>query len=173
MKQVARSLILIVFGSATTSLFAATDGTLGATSQGDFDINLSVGDLIQISRLDDVTLTYTPGSNATNSEDFCVYTNAASGTYNVTATSANAAAGVFRLASGANFIPYALDYETVTLTSGVNSNNGGAGYAANTTSNNCGASDNATVDITVTEADILTQPSGNYSDTVTLLVSPN
>jgi len=172
MKTLTRYVALAVLGGASSVAFSATDGSLAATSTGDFDINLTLGSLIQISSLDDMTLTYTPGAAATNTESFCVYTNAASGTYEVTASSANENAGAFRLANGGNFIPYTLEYDTVTLTSSATNDNGGAGFAANTAAADCGGAEPVDAVVTAAEADILAVPSGTYSDTVTLLVEP-
>ena len=86
MPQVGKALALAAFATfAAANAFAATDGTLGATSQGTLEITLTIDPLVQISALDDIPLgNYTGAGNMTGGDDLCVYSN--NGGYHITAT---------------------------------------------------------------------------------------
>lgn len=89
---------LIIAAAAASALFAGaahaqTDGTLGSTSTGTFDINATVVPMVRISGLDNITLTIDPATLASNfgttngRTQFCVFSNVdALGTYNVQVT---------------------------------------------------------------------------------------
>ncbi len=90
----------IIVASSLTAMFgvamAATDGTLGASSTGTTEVTISIGDLIQISGLSDITVTPTTiTSDATGNTTACIYTNGTNvpGGYQVTATSTNGTTG--------------------------------------------------------------------------------
>ncbi len=156
---------------------AASDGTLGTTSTGDFNIDLTIPNLIRISSMHDQTLVYTPGAGATVTENFCVYTNALSGTYNVTATSTgdtnNGDTGVFLLDSLSGTMEYTVNYDSTALSEGVNDNRGGLGYSADNLSINCGGTEPVAVIISVAQSEIDAASPDTYTDTLTFLVSPN
>jgi len=151
---------------------AATQGTLGSTSTGSIDINATIPNLAQISRLDDINLGSWSGVDLNGSESFCVFSSTRS--YTITATSANASGTVFRLKdSGTNYIAYNVSWTdtspaTVALASGTAS----GAQQASATAVNCGGADNTTVSINVPTANIAAVPAGSYSDTLTLLVTP-
>jgi len=99
----------------TGSVFAATDGDLGATSTGTSIINISKDNAVQITNVDDIDLG-TQGNltaTATQSDDVCVFSS--TGGYAITLTSAN---GSFDLKSGATTtdIPYSIDWTAGTTT---------------------------------------------------------
>ncbi|TQV85130.1 hypothetical protein FKG94_02775 [Exilibacterium tricleocarpae] len=176
MNKLIKSLYATALVCGALPALAANDGTLGTSSSGDFVVDLVVPDLIRISSLDDQTLSYTPGSGATVTENFCVYTNAAAGTYNVTATSTadtnNGDTGAFLLDSGTATMTYSVSYDGVTLSEGVNNNDGG-GFAANTTAIDCGGTEPTEVIISVAQSEIDSAAPNTYSDTLTFLVAPN
>ena len=179
MKKLIQSVLASALTLGALPVFAANDGTLGATSQGDFVISLAVPDLIRISSLNDQPLAYTPGSGATVTENFCVYTNAAAGTYNVTATSTgdanNGNTGVFLLQNAGNTatMAYTISYDTVAPAEGVNNNNGAAGFTANTTAVDCEGTEPTSVVVSVAQSVIDSAAPDTYTDTLTFLVSPN
>ncbi len=156
----------------STTATAATDGTLGLTSTGTTDISIIKGDTAQITGLQDMVMTpWTAGSPApVDSSPACVYTS--TGNYQVTMTSANGAGGAYRLADGANFVNY-----------GVQWNDGAAGFAGTTNGNTlvgrsgstivgCGGTTPATVQVNISIGNITAAPVGNYSDTLTVLIAP-
>ena len=160
---------------------AATDGLVGATSEGSVDVLLVIPSLIQVVVEGNVDLgTFDPAAAAdeTGAIGACVRTNGAT-TYDITATSANASAGVFRMAdaggTGTNFIEYTFNWDGVTLTSGTLNDNGGTGFARDNVGpgfSTCTATGNNKIDVVVPEANMLGAEAGSYQDTVTLLVAP-
>jgi spore coat protein U-like protein len=136
----------------TGAAWAATDGTVGATSSGSVDVLLVIPSLIQVVVEGNVDLgTFDPAAAAdeTGAIGACVRTNGAT-TYDITATSANDNAGVFRMSDGAGF----------------NRDNVGPGFST------CTATGNGKIDVVVPEANMLGAEAGSYQDTVTLLVAP-
>ncbi|WP_196138741.1 hypothetical protein [Aliikangiella sp. G2MR2-5] len=169
---------LFALGVTTTSVMAATQGSLGTTSEGDLLISLSVGDLIQINNLNDIALgTFNGGTADLNGSDsFCIYRNGGTG-YNVT-MSGSGTGGAFELAGGGNTLNYSVSFENldagsaaVAMTAG-STLNGVTG--ANNTDNTCGsaAADNAQVNVNVANADLAAVPPGSYTGTLTILVAP-
>ena len=162
----------LILGMPTA--FAATDGSLGATSTGDLLITATIPGLIQISNLDDISLgTYTGSGGLSGSDTVCVYRNGAS-TYDVTATTSGAGTGSFVLTDGSNNIAYTVTYDdgngATTMTYGTALTNR---QNASTTSTSCGGSTNATVAVSVADADLQGKPAGTYSSTLVLVVAPN
>jgi len=90
--------------------FAATQGTLGATSTGSISIGASIPNRVQISKLTDVSFTnQDPSVNASNAQSVCVWSNTSTKGYYVTATGSGAASA-FTLANGAATVPYAVEW---------------------------------------------------------------
>lgn len=167
----------LLFGSSAA--FAASQGTLGLTSTGTTDLSITKGETAQISGLDDIALgSWSTGDAApTQADALCVYTS--TGNYEITATSANATGTTFRLKdSGSNYINYTVDWTddaavpvTTALSSGVLLA-GQVGDAANT---DCGGVMNASVTVNIANGGaggMNAAATGNYSDTLTLLVAP-
>lgn len=77
----------IFAGHLSAPALAATDGQFGATSTGSLSINASVPGRVRISKLADINfLGVDPASNALSSQNVCVWSNAASRAYRITAT---------------------------------------------------------------------------------------
>lgn len=163
---------LLTAAIATSSLtYAATQGTLGSTSTGDFDIIVALQDLVQISRLDDLNFGTYGGTGALNgAEQFCVYRNG-TGAYQVTLTGSGAGSA-FTIANGANTMAYTATYNDGTGAVPVTSGTVITGRAGHATSTNCGAADNSTVNISIAESVLQANPTGTYQGTLTLLVGP-
>lgn len=157
--------------AASNSTLAATQGTVGATSEGDLDIFLVIPDLIRINQLADIDFgTYTgDGVDLSDTSDACVRTNGAA-TYEVTATSN---AGSFDLqpadAGTTTTIAYAVEWGGNALTYNASL----AAQAADDTSlgGDCtGAADK--ISVSITGADMDAAQADSYSDTLVLTVSP-
>lgn len=85
----------LIIAAAVSALFAGaaqaqTDGTLGTSSTGTFDVTATVVPMVRISGLDDINLTIDPATLASNfgttngRTQFCVFSNVdAAGSYNV------------------------------------------------------------------------------------------
>lgn len=172
----ARSITLASALAASGAAVAANDGSIGATSSGDLQVTLAVGDRVRISSLNDIALGgYTGAGDLVGSDAFCAYRNG-TGLYSLSVASANAAAGVYRARKGAKVIPY-----TVRIDDDVDASNGlsvvsGAtvtGLQGSATSASCSGSDNAALEVTFAAADLQGANAGAYTDTLTLLVQPN
>ena len=165
---------------------AATQGSLGSTSQGIVNISITKSVQAMITDLSDTNMTLANWSldqgAVTLYSNACVYSS--TGNYKVTATGSGIA-GLFTIASGANLLPYSVTW-----------NAGGAGNLANTgstllplvqstgfttatsTSTSCNgggsANDTARVVVGVTDAAMVAAASSNtaYTGTLTLLISP-
>lgn len=165
---------MIAFG-VVSSAFAATDGTLGSTSQGDLDISLSIANLIQISNFSDLALgAYSGTGDLEGNDDLCVYRNNAGGQYTITAT---ASEGSFKVVAGAEEIPYAAYFNDVTGTTGeiplAYSTATATQSGANTVSADCSSGGlRANVHVKVLEADLQAAEPGSYSGTLILTANP-
>ncbi len=168
----------------STTLFAATQGTLGTTSTGSALISITKSKQAQISDISDMTLSnWSVGSGAVSlHSDICVYSS--TGSYTVTA-SGTGLANIFTINSGSNVLPYTVTWNaggagaigntgallvpTITSTSFSN---------ASTTSATCGgggaANDTARVIVGITQVNMDAAASSNtpYTGTLTLVVTP-
>jgi hypothetical protein len=104
----------------TSVVFAESNGTLGANSNGDVDVNLTVPALVQLTfPTADIDLTYADGSNSVVTEEFCVYSNQASVDFNITVNPTNVptvGTGPV-MKSGANELAYQIDLKKADGTS--------------------------------------------------------
>ena len=178
------SIAMIVSALSPSYVFAATQGTLGATSTGSVAISVTKPARANISNLSDLTVSswVTGGGNQVLTEDVCVYSTRPNGGYTVKATGSGTASA-FTLANGASLLPYTLIW-----------NSGGVGALANTgaalttnitsaaltkaatDSSSCtGATPGPTARlvVTITSASLDAAVDGTYAGTLTLLVTPN
>ena len=166
-------LVILISGCAIgASAFAATDGTLGATSTGQSHISVEIGGQVLISQLHDVNSTLTPPVSGVQELDInsCVYSSEVSNSYLLTATTHS---GGFHLSDGNNNnISFDVEWQDATqptgtpLTYGVPSDvfEGGADSAC--------TSINATAKIILSNTDINIVPSGSYTGTIIFVVQP-
>lgn len=166
---VAASLAVAAFAGTA---HAATQGTLGSTSTGSIEINATIPNLAQISRLDDIGLGTWSGADLNGNDQFCVFSSTRS--YTITATSANGTGTTFRLKdSGTNYIAYNVSWtDSSSSTSTLSNATASGAQATSATAVNCAGADNTTVSINVPSANVAAVPAGSYSDTLTLLVTP-
>lgn len=184
-KKILAVAVLAVSGSAFAAVNPANptvgiDNTIEST--GSFDIFLRINHMVKVSGLDDIDLgsyDFASVGDAQGSDSFCVFANTPS--FTVKASSA-AGTGAFELqdADGNGYanIPYSVTYATLD-------NTGTAGPSAplahdttvsvsetrqtlNCTSNG----DNLQFNVTVAQNDIVGAFASNYSDTVTVVASP-
>lgn len=170
LRQIAAPALLTVLSPLA---LAANDGTLGSTSTGDTDVNITIGDVVQVRVEQDVNLTYTPGSDSTGSTGVCVYRNS-DADVNVTLTSANPdGSNNFRMAGGGNFITYAVD-----LTGATTNITGAVSGTANSVSDednsaaDCSGGFSHSIDVTASSTNLDSAPAGTYADTITILAEP-
>lgn len=170
-----RTLALVAIATLANpaTLFAASDGNLGLISQGTTEISIIRGDTAQASGLEDIVLA--PWSQGqpppVGTATACIYTS--TGNYQVSASSANGTGTTFRLASGTNFINYVVRWNDGV--SGLTRLDNGlplTGLAGDSTSTNCGGADPATIQVRINNTQIESAPTGNYNDTLTVIIAP-
>ena len=155
--------------SATS--FAATQGTVGGTSTGDLDIQVTINDAVRISNLTDVVTTFT-GTDISAPQTVCVYRNS-TGDYNITATGDGGTGTEFKIADTGVEIDYAVSWNDGSGASAMTSNTALTGQQnADTSDPNCGGGDTATLTIGVLASDMVAVPTGVYTGTLTLTVAP-
>lgn len=162
---------------ASGSALAAEDGKMGASSTGKSVVSMSVGDRVKISGLDDIALgAFSGAGDMVGSSAFCVYRNG-TGLYNMTVTSANQDGdGNFRATDGTNFVSYGVSYDVDADASDgteISSGETRTGLAGEARSPSCSATDNAAIQVSFAEEELLGAVAGAYTDTLTLLVEPN
>lgn len=154
---------------------AATQGNLGATSTGTLDITITKADQARITSVTDINLgTWTIATGApTGFDDVCVYTS--TGSYEVTTTSANNTGASYRLYDGsANYIVYTVNWNDATGGGGAAMTHGTAmtGQTGDSTSETCSGGQNASVQVDITNANMIAAVAGTYTDTLTMVVAP-
>lgn len=160
---------------------AATQGTVGTTSTGSVDLDILVPGLVLVNNLNDLTLTYTPGSDATDIEAFCVWSTPGL-KYDITFVGANPNAGTtFTALSGADAVVYSVEFDDqvggingwLPVSDNVTLINGGNAFVSATGATPGCTTDNARIQITAAETgNLANAPAGVYEDTLTLVVSP-
>ncbi|HEY9033719.1 MAG TPA: hypothetical protein VIN71_07275 [Pseudomonadales bacterium] len=175
MNTLKKTALGLAFAAALPAI-AATDGTLGNPSTGDIAITLTIDDLVQISRLNDITFgAYAGSGNLTATEAFCVYRNG-TGLYQVTLTGDSDGLGGpgtdFFVTSGANVLPYTVDYDDGSGALAVTSATPVTTRQGHQTLPDCGVADNTSLTVTLLEADLQAAVAGAYAGTLTLVVAP-
>jgi spore coat protein U-like protein len=149
---------------------AATDGSLGSTSEGTSLVTIIKGNAVLITDVDDLFLgTHgTLDTKKVSADAVCVYSS--TGAYNLAITTIN---GYFALQSTSTTtdIPYSLEWITDVATP-VLHNSPINGLIGDSQSINCNGSTNAIFQQTVRRAAFNAADPGSYQDTLTLLVAP-
>jgi hypothetical protein len=180
-KKITLFTVIALFANLTNQAHAAVQGTLGATSFASKIISVSVLARVQIANIADVAFgSWSSGDgDLLDNDEVCIYSNAASGGYNVTATSLDGT-GVFTLDSAGTNLTYGVAWTGATggtfaggtaLTEGaLNSTL----FSGSTTSVTCAGGDNATLSIQILAADLdaVTGTATAFSDTLTITISP-
>ncbi|MHA1539076.1 MAG: hypothetical protein ACTSXQ_01200 [Alphaproteobacteria bacterium] len=167
----------LVIGAAVTgyalSAQAATNPVAaGATSTGDFEVQVEIAGQVLVSALNDLDLgssTIDASGNAVeivDTENFCVYSNTNAGAYDVTVSSTGAAD--FEMTDGTDIITYTAKYNTNPLTEATKL----ADQAGHNTALDCGAADNTALEITVPGSEMEAVGPGIYTDTLTIVIEP-
>lgn len=149
---------------------AATDGTLGSTSEGTSIVTIIKEDAVIITDVDDLFLGTTGAlfNNQVNADAVCVYSS--TGSYSIAITTAN---GLFSLESDTTTTDIAYSLEWITdVTNPVVYNNTIVGLIGDSQSVSCNGTSNAIFQITVTTTAFNAADPGSYQDTLTLLVAP-
>lgn len=166
-----KTLFALAFACSSV-VFAANDGNLGASSSGDTEVSVAIGDLVRVLVEGDITLTHSVGANSTGGAGLCIYRNGSS-SVNLTLTSGNPdASDGFQMVSGTNNLPYSVSLSGDDTVGSFTSGTFAALSGANSTSANCGGAGTYghSLDVGVQSGDLDAAPAGTYSDTVTILV---
>ena len=165
----------LLAGTAAYPAFAATQGSVGATSTGTSTVTVTVASLARVTAVDDMDLGTWSGSGAlSTSDDVCIWTTG--GGYSITADG-DGQGGAFELAQGQDTIAYSVKWAaTAGDPNGTSLTAGTAltGQSTSATSSDCNAGANltATVAVEIAEGDLSSAPSGAYSGVLTLVVAP-
>lgn len=176
LKKMMSTVALLAIASHSSVALGATDGVIGNTSTGTVDINIVKGNAVRISNLQDINFGGTNSTPAQQFIDVCVYST--TGSYDITATSGNGLGNNFRLGNAGltEFITYDVDFNNVASgTTGTDLNNAVTSNAftgADQLQDDCGGSVNARMFVQINNGSFNAASSGSYSDTLTLVVSP-
>jgi len=155
---------------AALNTLAATDGTLGSSSEGTSVITIIKEDAVLITKVDDLFMGTRSvlTQNQVNADAVCVFSS--TGSYNLIITTSN---GSFALGSDTTTteIPYSLAWIT-NSTVPVTYNTPIVGLVGDSRSIDCNGTTNAIFQITVTPAAFNPADPGSYQDTLTMLVQP-
>ena len=158
--------------------FAASQGSLGATSTGSVSITASVPSRARITGLTDVDFTnQDPGTAASSAQNVCVWSNTATKGYTLTATGSGTASA-FTLTNGSGTVPYTVEWAATSgQTTGTAVTTGTATSTLTTTAVNqtCSAAPTSTSSliVRVSTAALGTMDAGSsYTGTLTLVITP-
>lgn len=161
-------------GKFTATGIGGSSGTV--VDSDNFRSDITVADIVRASGLTDIDFgIHVPGSDQVGERNFCVYANNDTASYNVTISSPNQdAGGNFFLKSPDDTIPYDVYFKDDT-TPGFGTAVGLAAINGNgsNSSSTCGGVNNAKISVSVSDSEIVPSKTGNYSDTLTVLVAPN
>ena|ERR1022692_2236002 len=167
--------VLTMAAFASQGANAATQGTLGATSTGTSLVSLTIAAQYQITGLTDLALGAWSGSgNMTANNDVCVYTNDSTGNYHTLVTDSSGTSA-FKVKSGANAIPYTVNWNHVSGVVGNVAVTYGIALlvtGANTSSVTCGGLKDANYQVTFLSAALAAASAGSYSTTLTMVIEP-
>ncbi|GAA4651372.1 hypothetical protein GCM10023116_36560 [Kistimonas scapharcae] len=180
----------VLLGAMSSQVYAldcdgSTTCALDTTSTGNFDITYIKGSLARIWGLSDLAMTDTHLAGAEKTQDICVFSNKAvdSNTYELEVTSANDFTLTDGTGGGAAAIAYKLKVEGIGSASGTLDETDAVGanklvasdmeagpLAQQPDPSLACANQNARISLWFTSAPSLS--SGAYSDTITMLVTP-
>lgn len=185
-KKHVKQVLYIAVGTTflSSQAMAATQGELGATSQGSLDLNVTKSARARISDLNDLTLAswVTGEGDVKLTDDVCVYSSKAQGGYTIKATG-DGANSAFTLANGSEILPYSVTWNSggvgnladtgTALTTNVTTARltGAARDSSSCTGANPGPTARVIVSMLATDMDAAID--GTYDGTLTLLVTPN
>lgn len=139
-----------------------------------FVVNLP--ELIQITGLQDFVLGAWSGVGSVQSaKDFCVFRNGYGG-FSLTASGSNDSGGNFRVNDGASsYIPYTVEFSDggswFTASPSTQLSSSTTGFTGDST-RDCGGGTSHSMRVTMQQSDLASAATGNYSDTITLIVQP-
>lgn len=163
---------LLLAGGAVSSISAAsTEGRLGvgkgASSSGSARVVLEVPDMVKLSGVDDLVLSWNAGQGGFSATDgLCVYRNGA-GTYSVTASSQEGATGQFIMrGESGSAVSYEVSWNGEALPAGQRS---AVRSDADSAALDCGGGNNVSLSVSASVEQVSqASVSGAHRDTLTL-----
>jgi hypothetical protein len=174
--------VVVLSSFAARHTIASTQGTVGPTSTGIATISVTKNTVSRISGINDMSVVWDISDDAVQwTNDICIYSSRANGSYKITGQGASSAGGAFVLVDGSSQLPYSvlwnaggsgnLTNEGTALVPGVSLANL---TQASTTSLSCsGASSNARLIVNISKQNLQTVPAGHYAESLTLIVAPD
>lgn len=173
----------------SSGAIALTQGTLGPTSTGIFDITLIKGELARVWGLEDVELVNDnlDSDIDTYSANFCIFSNKGLQSNDFDLTISSASATPFNLvdisgAPGATNVPYTLKITDPKNTEVTAQNSDGASKTARLDAGSlltqplpgqtCTGQENMSLEIALVDPETTNIQTGTYTDKITLLVEP-
>ena len=169
---------------SSTAAFAATDGTLGATSTGVVNLSVTKSTVAQISGLSDITLaSYILGDgNQSLNTTACVYSSTSGGNYTVLADGSGASNAFTVVDGSAHTIAYSVVWNSAGVGSLADSGTTLTAHTTSATLHNA-ATDSVTcagsspgptaqINVHILGTALDAAPAGTYTGTLTLLVTP-
>lgn len=184
MKRLSSFAICNALFLVASPVWAASQGTPGATSVGSITINASVTPEVNITNLDDITFSSADlrravniGTGASASDAVCVWSNNPDGSYYITAYG-DGASDAFILNDGTRTISYTVTWaDNATSTTGgqqLTSATKSPQFISSATQPDCAGADTAQVGISLTATDIgAMESTTTYTGVLTLLVTPS
>ena len=169
--------VLVFTLSFVPAISLADDGSLGASSTGEFEISVEVPALVQVSNLEDLNFgTFVPDEKGALilDDNFCIYRNSSAGLYSITA---NSPEGGFNLKNGSESVPYEVFFNNETGTTSNTQLSYNTQLAsqtgANSTSPDCSTGGfSANIQIRIPTTNLKQVPAGNYQGNLILNVEP-
>lgn len=170
--------------TAALTAHASRQGRLGKTSSGSVTITLVKHATVSVSGTRDMAVNAASAkSGVLWTNDICVYTSLATGGYTVVASGAPSAGGAFVLSNGAGTIPYNINWNAggagnlsnsgVPLNPGVQTPPLGNAATGNATCKDTASGATARLIVNVPQSALQTASPGSYTESLTLLMSPN
>ncbi|ABM04767.1 putative glucoamylase I (alpha-1,4-glucan glucosidase), extracellular starch-degrading enzyme [Psychromonas ingrahamii 37] len=154
---------------------AASQGSTGGTSTGSSEVTVSVEPRIVINNVADVSTTSTGTGDLELINTMCVGTNVDGGTYKVAVTGTGGTTDAFSLVNALDddTIPYTASWADTVAATTVTALVSGAPLSSQTSTINtaCGT-DNATLILDIAESELQGATAGDYTGTVTMVVTP-
>jgi spore coat protein U-like protein len=179
MRHVVRRFLLILFLSVQVScFFAATQGTVGDTSSGTSNVQITIEAVVRISQVSDILLDVPAnqiGQDMQQTDTVCIYSNHVNQEYKITAVSARATPeGEFKLVndSAGQFMLYEVYWSGGGSTQQLLNNDPTLFSGASNHPDCLGSGDNASFTVKISGSQTKEARAGTYLDTLTLMITP-
>jgi hypothetical protein len=169
------AIIVAIAMGQTAPAMAATDGTVGMTSQGTVGISATVPGRVKLTKLTDVTFSgVDPSVAASRAQSVCVWSNTAGRLYTIRATG-DGASNAFTLAAGTATVPYTVQWAATSGQASGSAMTTGTDLTSQSSAavtQDCGGGTSASLIVGIASTDLQGMITGTpYTGTLTLLVS--